>query len=90
MAAMRVKEVKEGCDTDAELSDDVQVKEQEEEDAGGEVDYRWVHSLVYIQSYDDLRSFIVLIYLLYSTRKKIYGICQAHEETGWEVQFYHV
>jgi len=43
MAAMRVKEVKEGS-TDTGISDDVKVKEQEEGDDGGEVDYRWVHT----------------------------------------------
>ena len=48
MAAMRVKEVREGGEgftTNIELLDDVMAKEEEEDDDGGEVDYRWVHNL---------------------------------------------
>lgn len=55
MAAMRVKEVKEECDTtDIGISDDVKVKEQEEGDDGGEVDYRWVHTWFTFSHHDDL------------------------------------
>lgn len=62
MAAMRVKEVKEGCDTtDTGISDDVKVEEQEEGDDGGEVDYRWVYTWFNFSLHDDLRSFVALI-----------------------------